>query len=257
MLFRSDDSAIVQAARVSYGRGTKTKREDRNLIRYLMRMQHTSPFEQCEIKLHVKMPIFVARQWVRHRTASLNEYSGRYSVMPSEFYKPCRMDVMGQGTVNKQGSEGALSSEVVTTFLDKSTEAARECNEVYLQSIENGVARETARITLPLSVYTEMYWKIDLRNLFHFLSLRLDKHAQWEFRQYAVAIAEIVKDWVPMAWEAFEDFQLRAITLSVPVLEVLQGVFAGAGYREVIRREMKEKNIPRNEVDSVIDSLGL
>lgn len=207
-----DDTAVVDAARVSYGAGTSRTSDNRNLIRYLMRHRHTSPFEQCEIKLHLKMPIFVARQWIRHRTASLNEVSGRYSVINDEFYTPGDNGWRTQSTVNKQGSEGVIKdSDLYESDAIGTISRSTIC---YKSMIEGGVSREQARIVLPLSTYTEFYWKIDLHNLLHFLSLRMDDHAQQEIRVFAEAIATIVARWVPETWEAFEDYRLHAMTLT-------------------------------------------
>ena len=211
--YMGDDKAIVQAARVSYGEGTKTPSDDRSLIRYMMRHEHTSPFEQAEIKLHVKLPIFVARQWMRHRMASYNEISGRYSVMRDEFYSPDVERFTKQSADNKQGS----SNEIIDGAFDfRGDRYIRSSGafSAYQREIEFGLSREVARTELPLSTYTEFYFKIDLHNLFHFLKLRLDKHAQYEIRVYAEAIAEIVKLWVPHAWEAFVDYRLEAVTFS-------------------------------------------
>lgn len=203
-----DDSSIVQAARVSYGDGTKTQREDEKLIHYLMKNRHTTPFEMCEIKLHIKLPIFVSRQWVRHRTASINEVSARYSVLPEEFYIPDPKQIQSQSKINKQGREGRIAGELeAQQFFMQHSQLSYT---IYKQLLELGVARELARMVLPLNIYTEMYWKIDLHNLMHFLKLRLDPHAQWEIRQYAEAISEIVKEWVPVSWAAFEQHQLGA-----------------------------------------------
>jgi thymidylate synthase (FAD) len=211
--YMGDDAAIVQAARVSYGEGTKTYREDRGLIRYLLRNKHTSPFEMVEFKFHVKLPIFVARQWIRHRTANVNEYSGRYSEMPEEFYLPDIEQIRSQAEDNKQGR----SSE----FLDNATDILKSIGQSqqssfteYKSYINNGLARELARINLPLSSYTQWYWKIDLHNLLHFLRLRLDQHAQYEIRVFGQAIAEIIKPIVPLTYEAFEDYSLNAKSLS-------------------------------------------
>ncbi len=217
----SDDS-IVEAARVSYGRGTKKRREDRGLIRYLMRHQHTTPFEMVEFKFHVKLPIFIARQWIRHRTANVNEYSGRYSVMEDEFYVPKPGDVKPQSTTNRQGrEEGEIDPAVRESFLAFLKSSNRHLYDEYLKAIDAGVARELARINLPLSLYTQWYWKIDLHNLFHFLKLRLDDHAQSEIREYAKAMAQFVKQAVPVAWEAFEDYQLNAQQFSSLELKLL------------------------------------
>lgn len=209
-----NDSAVVQAARVSYGAGTKTVNEDRGLIRYLIRHQHLSPIEMAEIKLHCKMPIFVARQWIRHRTANVNEISGRYSVLPDEVYAPDRSAIAFQSKDNKQGRAGLLTDDTAAEFLQMLELSQEQARQSYEHSLELGVARELARVNLPVSQYTEWYWKIDLRNLLHFLSLRLDAHAQYEIRVYAQAIAEIVKVWVPLVWEAFEDYSLGAVTFS-------------------------------------------
>lgn len=206
-----DDAAIVQAARVSYGKGTKSVNEDRSLIRYLMRHKHTSPFEMVEFKFHVKLPIFIARQWIRHRTANVNEYSGRYSEMKDEFYLPNPSQMRTQSLVNKQGrSDEVLDSSTIDNILEVFDSRNKQSFSEYSQMLDQGLAREIARINLPLSNYTEWYWKIDLHNLFHFLRLRIDSHAQYEIRVYGEAIAEIVKSIVPLAWEAFEDYVLNA-----------------------------------------------
>jgi thymidylate synthase (FAD) len=221
--YMGSDAAIVQAARVSYGEGTKKVSEDRALIRYLMRRRHTSPFEMGEFKFHVKLPIFVARQWIRHRTANVNEYSGRYSVMKEEFYIPEEKDIRFQSTVNKQGrAEEDVPDELKRRFIDflKRTHAASY--EEYERLIEAGLARELARIGLPLSLYTEWYWKIDLHNLFHFLRLRMDPHAQQEIRQYANIMADMVKIVCPMAYEAFMDYSFNALSFSGPELKALK-----------------------------------
>lgn len=209
-----DDAAIVQAARVSYGQGTKAVSEDRSLVRYLMRHKHMSPFEMCEIKLHIKLPIFVARQWIRHRTASVNELSGRYSIITDDYYMPEWRQVCAQAKDNKQGRGEALDEEAASDALVNMANAGEEAFCQYEGLIKMGVARETARIVLPLSTYTEWYWKVDLRNLLGFLKQRLDSHAQYEIRVFAEIIAEIVKDWCPVAWEAFVDYDLEAVTFS-------------------------------------------
>jgi len=198
------DESIVQAARVSYGAGTRKTREDRGLIRYLMRHAHTTPFEMCELKLHVRVPMDCWRQWIRHRTANVNEYSTRYSVAidASQQTKPDQW--RRQSTDNKQGSEGLMDAATGEQLSASERELLDHAQRVYAERLEKGVAREQARKDLPLSTYTEAYWKVDLHNLFHFLWLRMDAHAQWEIRQYANVIGqEIVARWVPMAWEAF------------------------------------------------------
>jgi thymidylate synthase (FAD) len=225
-----DDRSIVQAARVSYGEGTKTYREDRALIDYLMRHRHTSPFEMVEFKFHIKAPIFVVRQWFRHRTASVNEISGRYSVLKEEFYEPETW--RKQAKDNKQGSEGSYEDQGADALLK---EVEEEAYRAYQALLERGVAREMARMVLPLNLYTEFYWKQDLHNLFHFLKLRLDPHAQWEIRQYAQAIANIVKERVPMAWEAFEEHVLLGQNLSRTELLALRGLLTPELYEKALR----------------------
>lgn len=209
-----DDDAIVQAARVSYAKGTKKTSNDRGLLRYLMRSRHTSPFEQARIKLEIKLPIFVERQWVRHRTASLNEMSARYSVLPDEFYIPDANDVQRQSKTNKQGREEALSTESTEGYLSSLRETCSGAYEAYEQALAAGVTRELARCLLPVNVYTSKVWTMDLHNLLHFLRLRMDPHAQQEIREFANAIAKIVKVWVPWTWEAFEDYQLEGMYLT-------------------------------------------
>ncbi|MDD3732159.1 MAG: FAD-dependent thymidylate synthase [candidate division Zixibacteria bacterium] len=220
--YMGTDESIVQAARVSYGKGTKKISEDRGLIRYLMKNMHTSPFEMVEFKFHIKLPIFVARQWIRHRTANVNEYSGRYSVMPEEFYLPRQEDICFQAIDNKQGrSEKAIPPELQKEFIAYLKKSQKDTFEGYSRFIEAGLAREIARINLPLAIYTEWYWKIDLHNLFHFLKLRLDKHAQREIRAYAETMAEIVKTVCPMAYEAFMDYRINTLSFSGPELKFL------------------------------------
>ncbi len=206
-----DDAAIVQAARVSYGAGTKKVNEDVGLIRYLMRHLHTTPFEMVEFKFHVKLPIFVARQWIRHRTANVNEYSGRYSEMKDEFYVPAIDQVRAQSATNKQGRadeafDPSEAERIRSGMLDTQSRLYGE----YQSLLEADLAREIARINLPVSNYTEWYWKVDLHNLFHFLKLRIDPHAQYEIRVYGEAMAQIVQATVPHAYEAFEDYILHA-----------------------------------------------
>lgn len=217
-----DDSSIVQAARVSYGKGTKTVHEDRGLIRYLMRHKHTTPFEMVEFKFHVKLPIFVARQWIRHRTANVNEYSGRYSEMKDEFYLPSSEQIRTQSVINKQGrADETLPSEHTGEILDSAQAHYEASFELYQSLLEKGLTRELSRMVLPVANYTEWYWKIDLHNLFHFLKLRLDTHAQYEIRVYAEAMAELVKTIVPLAWEAYEHYMLNSIMLTQGELSIL------------------------------------
>jgi thymidylate synthase (FAD) len=206
-----DDAAIVQAARVSYGSGTKKVHEDRGLIRYLLRHLHTTPFEMVEFKFHIKLPIFVARQWIRHRTANVNEYSGRYSEMKDEFYVPSLDQVRAQSSSNKQGrADEAFPEEQAQQIVGIMSSTQERLYAEYQELLEKDLAREIARINLPVSNYTEWYWKIDLHNLFHFLKLRIDPHAQYEIRVFAQAMADIVKDAVPIAYEAFEDYILKS-----------------------------------------------
>ena len=207
------DSAIVQSARVSYGQGTKMVSEDRGLVRYLMRHRHSTPFEMVEFKFHIAMPIFIARQWIRHRTANVNEYSARYSIMPDRFYRPDIENVRKQSKSNRQGGEGPIDAGTAEEFL-KLLEDAEANYAKYLDLTERGVARELARAVLPVSVYTEWYWKCDLHNIFHFLSLRMDPHAQIEIQDYARAMYELIKPIVPVACEAFEDYRLNAMHLT-------------------------------------------
>lgn len=224
--FMGDDSSIVQSARVSYGKGTKSVREDTTLIRYLMRHQHTSPFEMVELKFHIRLPIFVARQWIRHRTANVNEYSGRYSEMTDDFYIPELDQIRTQDEVNKQGrSDKKIDVETATEILGSMEQHQKESYNEYLKYLEKGVAREIARINLPLSSYTEWYWKIDLHNLFRFLKLRLDWHAQYEIRIYAEAIANIVKELYPISFKAFSDYVLNSVTFSYAELSKIKHLF--------------------------------
>lgn len=236
--YMGDDSAVVQAARVSYGRGTKKSSEDRGLIRYLMRHNHTTPFEMCEIKLHVKLPIFIARQWIRHRTASVNEYSARYSVLDNEFYIPSEEHLAAQSRANKQGRGEVLSGEEAAQVLGiLRMDAARNYDnyEWMLNEGETGrtdpdrkgLSRELARINLTLNAYTQWYWKINLHNLLHFLRLRADPHAQYEIRAYAEEMLKLVRLWVPMTYEAFVEYRLEAATFSKSALAVLARLLDG------------------------------
>ena len=235
--YMGDDSAIVQAARVSYGRGTKAVSNDEGLIRYLMRHWHSTPFEMCEVKFHVKLPVFVARQWIRHRTANVNEYSARYSILDREFYIPAPEQLAAQSTVNNQGRGEVLSGDEAQRVLDLLREDATRAYDHYedmlSQDGQQGLARELARMNLPANVYTQWYWKTDLHNLFHFLRLRADAHAQYEIRVYAEAMCRIVADWVPLAYAAFEDYRLGGVSLSGKAVEVLKRRLAG----EVVTQE--------------------
>ncbi|HYZ25195.1 MAG TPA: FAD-dependent thymidylate synthase [Rhodopila sp.] len=234
--YMGDDSAIVQAARVSYGRGTKRVQEDAGLIRYLMRHRHSTPFEMCEIKFHIKLPIFVARQWIRHRTANVNEYSARYSILDQEFYIPAPEHLAAQSAVNRQGRGAVLEGAEAARVLDILRGDAERCYAHYAEMLNEGadadpsrqgLARELARMNLTLNTYTQWYWKTDLHNLFHFLSLRADPHAQHEIRVYADAMLGITEAWVPVATQAFRDYRLGAVTLSAQMVAVMQRMLAG------------------------------
>lgn len=229
--YMGDDSAICQAARVSYGRGTKSVSNDEGLIRYLMRHWHSTPFEMCEIKLHVKLPVFVARQWIRHRTANVNEYSARYSILDREFYIPAPEALAAQSTVNNQGRGEALSGEeadrVLRYLRDDAMRAYDHYEEMISDEGQQGLARELARMNLPANIYTQWYWKVDLHNLLHFLRLRADAHAQYEIRVYAEAICEMVKDWVPAAYKAFEDYRMGGATLPTGALDCVRRMLNG------------------------------
>ena len=226
--YMGGDARIVQAARVSYGEGTKSVREDKGLINYLLRHQHTSPFEQVVLTFHCKLPIFVARQWIRHRTARLNELSGRYSVMQDEFYLPDAERVREQSGDNKQGSGESLPAAEARRILAALKVEQTHAYNHYGELIEDSVARELARINLPLSLYTEWYWQIDLHNLFHFLKLRLDTHAQYEIREYAVRLAQCAKAVAPLAYGAFEEHILHGARFSRSELVLLRKML-GAG----------------------------
>ena len=232
--YMGDDAAICQAARVSYGKGTKSVSNDEGLIRYLMRHWHSTPFEMCEIKLHVKLPVFVARQWIRHRTANVNEYSARYSVLDREFYIPAPDALAAQSTSNNQGRGETLSGTEAERVLEILKSDSARCYDHYEEMLEGGsqggklgLARELARMNLPANVYTQWYWKTDLHNLFHFLRLRADAHAQQEIRVYAEAMARIAADWVPFAYAAFEDYRLGGATLSSKGIDCIRRMLRG------------------------------
>ena len=254
--YMGDDGAIVQAARVSYGRGTRRVSEDAGLIRYLMRHRHSTPFEMCEIKLHVKLPIFVARQWIRHRMANVNEYSARYSVMDREFYIPAPENLAAQSDANRQGRGAVLHGEEAGEVLALLRDDAGRNYDHYAQMLNEtadgtvldegrqGLARELARMNLTLNTYTQWYWKTDLHNLLNFCALRADPHAQYEIRVYADAILEMVRAWVPAAYEAFCDYRLGAVTLSAQMLAVVRRRLAGEAVEQATsglsRREWEE-----------------
>jgi thymidylate synthase (FAD) len=267
--YMGDDSAVVQAARVSYGSGTKRVQDDRSLIRYLMRHSHTTPFEMCEIKLHVRVPMDVWRQWIRHRTANVNEYSTRYSVAIDSAHRTPPGEWRLQSTDNQQGSMGLLpiqEGERLSALEATIQDAARRAYEVRLKA---GVAREQARKDLPLSTYTEAYWKIDLHNLLHFLNLRMDARAQDEIRKYAVVIGEqIVSKWVPLVWEAFLDFQRHEVHLSRIEREVVRALMGGSperaraiaesnGLLRVRKSGALARNREREELETKLRDFGL
>ena len=237
--YMGDDSAVVQAARVSYGRGTKAVRGDAGLINYLLRHRHTTPFEMAEIKYHVKLPIFVARQWIRHRTANVNEYSARYSILDKEFYIPVPEQMATQSSANHQGRGEALEGEEAARALELLREDAETCYRHYEEMLnegegdnlvdpeKKGLARELARMNLTLNTYTQWYWKIDLHNLMHFLSLRADPHAQYEIRVYAEAMLDCLKRWVPLVYEAFTDYRTGGAFLSAAAMKVVKDLIHG------------------------------
>ncbi|MBO1076261.1 FAD-dependent thymidylate synthase [Roseomonas marmotae] len=254
--YMGDDSAVVQAARVSYGRGTRAVTEDRGLIRYLMRHWHSTPFEMCEIKFHVKLPIFVARQWIRHRMANVNEYSARYSIMDREFYIPAPEQLAAQSSSNRQGRGEVLEGDEAARVLHLLRQDAGTAYDHYAEMLNEdeagapldparqGLARELARMNLTLNTYTQWYWKIDLHNLMHFLRLRADAHAQYEIRVYAEAMLKVLEAWVPAVAEAFRDYRLGAVTLSAQMLEITRRLLAGEAVEQagsgLSKREWRE-----------------
>jgi len=251
--YMGDDAAVVQAARVSYGRGTRKTSEDEGLIRYLMRHHHSTPFEMCEIKYHVKLPIFVARQWIRHRTANVNEYSARYSILDKEFYIPAPEHLAAQSADNRQGRGAVLEGQDVARVLGLLRHDAEQTYAHYEEMLDEngpGLARELARMNLTLNTYTQWYWKTDLHNLFHFLRLRADSHAQYEIRVYAEAMLETVKAWVPLSYAAFADYRLGAVTFSAKMLAVLRRMLAGEAV------EQPESGLSKREWTELLAALG-
>ncbi len=260
--YMGDDAAVVQAARVSYGRGTRRVSEDAGLIRYLMRHRHTTPFEMCEIKFHIKLPIFIARQWIRHRMANVNEYSARYSVLDREFYIPAPEHLAAQSANNRQGRGDVLSGqeahEVLTLLRD---DAMRNYDHYMFMLNEEadgspadpgrqGLARELARMNLTLNAYTQWYWKADLHNLLQFLSLRADAHAQYEIRAYADAMLSVVKAWVPQTYAAFADYRLGAVTFSAQMVDILKRMLGGAVIAQA------ESGLSKREWAEMMTALG-
>lgn len=261
--YMGNDAAIVQAARVSYGTGTKQVNQDAGLIRYLLRHRHTTPFEMCEIKFHLKMPIFVARQWIRHRTANVNEYSARYSIMDNEFYIPKPEELAAQSTKNHQGrSDEKLSDDEIARVIEILKGDSEQCYKHYqelmnadengqiLDENRKGIARELARMNLPINIYTQWYWKIDLHNLLHFLALRADSHAQYEIRVYAEAMLDVVKQWVPVAYGAFMDYRANATSVSQQGMTIIRRMLNG----EEVTQE--SSGLGKREWDELIAELG-
>lgn len=262
------DESIVQAARVSYGKGTKKVSEDRALIRYLLRNWHTTPFEMCEIKLHVRVPMDCWRQWIRHRTASVNEYSTRYSEAIDASQRTAPTEWREQSNLNRQGSGGALPTEIGEELTRDEGELIKHCREVYERRLKADVAREQARKDLPLSTYTEAYWKIDLHNLLNFLKLRMDAHAQLEIRSYANVIGEeILSRWCPVAWGAFCDYRLKAMSLSESDAAIIQALSSGGKAQAITVAtslgflgeggRVQKQNRERSELESKLRRLGL
>jgi thymidylate synthase (FAD) len=266
--YMGSDSSIVQAARVSYGKGTKKLREDEGLIRYLVRHHHTSPLEMCEVKLHIRVPMDCWRQWIRHRTASVNEYSTRYSLAIDAAQKTKPDEWRMQASSNRQGSEGFLEFDKGKIFSAREHEIQELARTVYNERIEAGLAREQARKDLPLSTYTEAYWKTNLHNLLHFLSLRMEEHAQYEIRMYATTIgSEIVSKWCPLVWEAFKDYQFGAMELSKQEIDIIARLQAGdkAGAKALAVQfgflppdgEKMKFNLERSEMEQKLELLGI
>ena len=253
--YMGNDTSIVQAARVSYGKGTKKLNQDKSLINYLISHRHSTPFEMNEIKFHVKLPIFVARQWIRHRTANVNEYSARYSILDKEFYIPKNENLKPQSKSNNQGRSGDLSSAEIKSYSKIIRDNSRLGFENYSKLLnedesgrmidekKKGLARELSRMTLPLNSYTQWYWKIDLHNFMHFLSLRFDPHAQYEIRVYAEVMMEILKKWVPLTYEAFVSNRLNSLTMSSHGIEYIKSL--------IKKRKSIPKNISKRELEAI------
>ncbi len=255
--YMGGDESIVQAARVSYGAGTKRISEDRGLIRYLMRHRHTTPFEMCEIKLHVRVPMDCWRQWIRHRTANINEYSTRYSLAIDSAQGTSQEQWRRQSSANRQGSDEAIDAAVGHDLSERERQLQTLARAVYEERIAAGVAREQARKDLPVSTYTEAYWKIDLHNLFNFLALRMDEHAQEEIRRYATVIGEqIVATWCPLAWEAFVDYSLESMMLSKIDREIIALISAGRT-AEAVARAQALGNRERRELEEKLQALAI
>lgn len=260
--YMGDDASVVQAARVSYGRGTKKVQEDRGLINYLLRHWHTTPFEMAEIKLHVKLPIFVARQWIRHRMANVNEYSARYSVMDREFYVPSPEHLAAQSSVNRQGRGDLLTGQEAQDVLAMLREDASRNYDHYVEMLNDpaegsysedraGLARELARMNLTMNVYTQWYWKTDLHNFMNFLRLRADSHAQYEIRAYAEVMVDLLAKWVPLVHEAFMEHRMGSVQLSATALKAVRRMIAGE------KVDQPSSGLSRREWAELAGALGL
>ena len=259
--YMGDDSSIVQSARVSYGKGTKKVSTDEGLIKYLMRHRHSTPFEMCEIKYHVKLPIFIARQWIRHRTANVNEYSARYSILDKEFYLPAKEQLAAQSQSNRQGRgdvlQGKQAEEVLNILKDDATRTYDNYEKLLNERFDGtkidenkvGLARELARMNLTLNTYTQWYWKTDLLNLLNFLFLRADNHAQYEIRVYADKMLETVKRWVPITYQAFMDYRVGAAEISSKGLKVIQSMISGK------RIGQEESGLSKREWNELMEKL--
>ena len=261
--YMGDDSSIVQSARVSYGKGTKKVSTDDGLIRYLMRYRHSTPFEMCEIKYHVKLPIFIARQWIRHRTANVNEYSARYSILDKEFYMPSKDQLASQSKSNRQGRgeilQGKQAEEVLNILKDDATRTYNNYEKLLNERFDGtkidenkvGLARELARMNLTLNTYTQWYWKTDLLNLLNFLFLRADDHAQYEIRVYAEKMLETVKRWVPITYQAFMDYRVGAAEISSKGLKVIKYMLAGK------KISQEESELTKREWNELMEKLDI
>ena len=257
--YMGNDSSIVQAARVSYGKGTKKKSEDEGLIKYLLRHRHTTPFEMCEIKLHIKLPIFIARQWIRHRTASINEYSARYSILEDEFYIPKKYHLAEQSTSNKQGRGDDIDEKTSKEILKILKEDSFNCYKSYNWMLNEknsdnydknrpSLSRELARINLTLNTYTQWYWKIDLHNFMHFVSLRADSHSQFEIREYGKVLLRVLSKWTPLSYKAFLSYRLNSAELSMEALNVIKKMLSG---QKISKSQSKLSNREWKELESL------
>lgn len=258
--YMGDQAAILQAARVSYGKGTKTLKDDVGLLRYLMRHRHTTPLEMDVLKLHVRMPIFVARQWIRHRMASINEYSARYSILSREFYVPALADLAPQSKTNKQGRDGGYEHEEATSIQQIIELSSSESFDAYDSLIDKDrydLSRELARIVTPMNTYTEFYWKTDVHNLLHFLTLRADSHAQKEIRVYAEIIADLLKGWMPEVARAWEDYHRNAHLLSAQEVTILRAILDGGGALEDVPTVRAVQALSKRELEAFVEKFGL